>query len=292
VGAVASLVLLIIRELRFPDPILDLRILKIPAFTIAIALQVMMSFTLYGVNLMNPIFLQEFMGYTAWQAGIVLAPRGLGAMAAMLLIGQLERWRIKTRPLMAVGFLLQMASLWYMAHWNLQIGYWEIVWAPIMMSSGFALFFPPLSAATLSCVARERMGYAASLFGVIRNVGAGVGVSVMSTMLVNHQQIHQSYLGEHLSIFDAWRMGATASRMPGSPRFLSLPEQLSGHKEGLAAMYHQFQLQAAMLALNDIYWMLIWFSGTVVPILLVLWLWQSGKAVRPQSDADAAALAH
>jgi hypothetical protein len=47
-----------------------------------------------------------------------------------------------------------------------------------------------------------------------------------------------------------------------------------------------------MVALNDIYWMLIWFSGTVTPVLLVLWLWQSGKAVRPQGDAGAAALAH
>ncbi len=290
-GAVACMTLLIVRELRFSDPILDLRILKIPAFTVAIALQVMMSFTLFGVNLMNPVFLQEFMGYTAWQAGIVLAPRGLGAMAAMLLIGQLERWRINTRPLMAAGYLLQMASLWDMAHWNLQIGYWQIVWAPIMMSGGFALFFPPLSAATLSCVQRERMGYAASLFGMIRNTGAAVGVSVMSTMLINHQQLHQSYLGEHLSIFDAWRMSAMSGRMPGSPRFLSLPEQLSGHREGLAALYRQMQLQAAMLSLNDIYWMLIWFSGTVVPLLLGLWLWQSAKAARPQTTG-AAALAH
>jgi MFS transporter, DHA2 family, multidrug resistance protein len=291
VGAVASVVILVVRELTYSDPILDLRILKIPAFTIAIALQVMMSFTLFGVNLMNPVFLQEFMGYTAWQAGIVLAPRGLGAMFSMLLIGQLERWRINTRPLMAVGYMLQMASLWMMAHWNLQIGYWQIVWAPIMMSGGFALFFPPLSAATLSCVERERMGYAASLFGMIRNVGAGIGVSVMSTMLINHQQIHQSYLGEHLSVFDAWRIGSMAPRMPGAPGFLSLPYQLSGHQEGLAALYHQFQVQAAMLSLNDIYWMLIWFSGTVVPILLALWVWQSAKTVRPQSGG-AAALAH
>jgi hypothetical protein len=57
-------------------------------------------------------------------------------------------------------------------------------------------------------------------------------------------------------------------------------------------MYHQIQLQAAMLSLNDIYWMLIWFSGTVVPILLVLWLWQSGKASRGRGDSAAAALAH
>jgi DHA2 family multidrug resistance protein len=223
--------------------------------------------------------------------GIVLAPRGLGAMFAMLLMGQLERYRINTRPLMGVGYVLQMASLWNMAHWNLGIGYWQIVWAPILMSSGFALFFPPLSAATLSCVERERMGYAASLFGMIRNTGAAVGVSVMSTMLVNHQQVHSSYLGEHLSVFDAWRLSIAPRMMPGSPRFLSLPDQLSGRKEGLAAMYHQIQLQAAMLSLNDIYWMLIWFSGTVVPVLLGLWLWQSTKASRGRSDSGAA-LAH
>ena len=74
----AALLILAINELRIADPILDLRILKIKVFSVGLVLIVAMSSVLYGTELLMPIFLQEFMGYTAWKAGLVLAPRGLG----------------------------------------------------------------------------------------------------------------------------------------------------------------------------------------------------------------------
>ncbi len=116
IGAVLSLVLLIWRELTFPEPIMDLRILKIPMFTIAILILVLMSFMLFGTNLLNPVFLQEFMGYTAWRAGLVLAPRGFGAAAAMLLIGQLSRYRLPTKTV--VGHRLSSPGAYRSTRWR------------------------------------------------------------------------------------------------------------------------------------------------------------------------------
>jgi len=66
---------LTINELCTPEPILDLSILGIPVFTMSVLLMVAMSFALFGTGLLNPIFLQELMGYSAWKAGLVLAPR-------------------------------------------------------------------------------------------------------------------------------------------------------------------------------------------------------------------------
>ena len=77
--------------------------MAIPAFDLSVSLIVAMSFSLYGTGLLNPIFLQELMGYTAWRAGLVLAPRGLGTMVSMLLIGQLARFKFDTRPLVGRG---------------------------------------------------------------------------------------------------------------------------------------------------------------------------------------------
>jgi len=290
-GAVLCLALLIYQELTHPQPILDLRIFAKPTFTLATAFVVMMSFTLFSVNLLNPVFLQEFMGYTALQTGLVLAPRAIGIMAAMWLVGQLERIHVNTRYLMFCGIVLQWLSLYRMATWNLQIGYWQILIPTFMLSTGFSIIFPVMSVATLSCVERERMGYAASLYSMTRNTGSAVGISIVSTMLVSGQQIHQSRLAEHFSIFDAWRLGIAPQRMPGAPHFLALPDQLSGRKQGLAMVYSQIQLQSAMLSLNDIYWMLLAIGLVVMPPLLLLWMWQSSKAIRPQNDA-APALAH
>src|SRR4029077_4671435 len=131
--------------------------MAIPAFDLSVGLIVAMSFALYGTGLLNPIFLQELMGYTAWRAGLVLAPRGLGTMFSMMLIGQLARFKVDTRPLVGLGFVLMAPSLWTMSKWNLSVSRWVVVWPSITMGIGMGLIFPTLSAATLSVVSRERM---------------------------------------------------------------------------------------------------------------------------------------
>jgi len=172
--------------------------------------------------------------------------------------------------------------------WNLQIGYWQVVVPTVMFGFGFSTIFPPLAAATLSCVERERMGYAASLFSMIRNTGASMGISLMTSLLVSHQQIHQSYLAEHFTVFDAWHMQMAPQRMPSARHFLG---PLAGRNQGLAMVYGMIQAQSSMLSFNDIYRMLLYIETFVVPVLLVLWIWQERKVVRPIAGRDAAAAA-
>ncbi|MFZ0890610.1 MAG: DHA2 family efflux MFS transporter permease subunit [Candidatus Binataceae bacterium] len=261
---------LVIHELRFAQPILDLRIFRIPTFTIAVSLIVAMSFVLFGTGLLNPIFLQELMGYTAWQAGWVMAPRGIGTMVAMFTIGQLARAGYNPRPLLGVGFGLIAYSLWAMAHWNLQVDSWGVIWPSIVLGVGMGLIFPTLSATTLACVVRERMGYAASLYNMVRNTGAAMGISFMTTVLMNHEQIHQARLTEHFSVFEAWRMSQTAPQIPGAPGFHLMPQIITGQKQGLAMVYGMIQAQAAMLSFNDIYRTLAFVMVLLVPAFLVL----------------------
>ncbi len=270
VAAIMSLGMLVVHELRFPEPILDLRILGIPAFTLSVLLVVAMSFSLYGTGLLNPVFLQELMGYTAWKAGLVLAPRALGTMAAMLLVGQLGRFNYDTRPMVGVGFVLMSVALWTMSGWNLQVAMWDVVWPGVVMGLGMGLIFPTLSAATLSCVNRERTGYAASLYNVMRNAGAAVGISYITTMLVNHEQIHQTYLVEHFSVFDAWKLSNAGPRMAGAPSFHYLPQIVTGQKQGLGMIYRTIQAQAAMLSFNDIYRLLALATIVLIPSFMLL----------------------
>src|SRR5216684_1761249 len=110
--SVLSFLLLIVHELWFSEPILDLRIFKHGVFVVATTLTVSMSFVLFGVILMTPLFLQELLGYSAWRAGLVLAPQGLGAMFSMMLTGQLSRAGINTRPMVGLGFALASLGAW------------------------------------------------------------------------------------------------------------------------------------------------------------------------------------
>src|SRR5271156_5097466 len=270
---------LTINELRTPEPILDLSILGIPVFTMSVLLMVAMSFALFGTGLLNPIFLQELMGYSAWKAGLVLAPRGLGTMAAMLIVGQLARYRYDTRPLIGIGFVIMGVALWTMAGWNTDVSTWTGTWPSLVMGVGMAMIFPTLSATPLSCVSCERVGHAASLYNMMRNTGAAIGISYMTTVLVDHEQMHQSYLVEHFTVFDAWKMSAAPKLMPGVGHFDYLPQILNGQKQGLGNVYEMIQRQAMMLSFNDIYRTLAIAMMILIPSFLLLRRAQPGSGV-------------
>ena len=225
----------VIHELCFEEPILDLRILKIPIFSFSVAL-----------------------------------------MVAMLLVGQLSRAGFDTRPLIGLGFVGMTAGLWQMSRWDLQVSTWVVVWPSIVMGIGMGMIFPTLSAITLSCVQRERMGYAASLYNMMRNAGAAIGISYMTTALVSHEQVHQSYLAERFSVFAAWKMSAAGAQLPGAHAFHFVPQLITGQKQGIGGVYAMIQAQAAMLSFNDIYRTLAIVMLILVPSFIVLRRAQAG----------------
>ena len=282
VASAAAMVWLVVHELRFSDPIIQLRVLRIRQFSIALFLVTVLSFVLFGTGLLNPIFLQEFMGYTAWRAGLIMAPRAMAAMTSMMIAGQVARAGYDNKRLIGVSFALMTIGLWSMAHWNLDVGMWQVIWPGVVLGSGLGLCFPILSATALSCVERESMGYAASLYNMMRTTGAAIGIAYMTNALIRNQQIHQSRLVEHFSVFDAWRLSAMTPHSPGAPIFHYLPQIVSGQKQGLGMVYGLIQAQASILAFNDIYRILAVMTLLMIPSFLLF------KGVRPASGGGSA----
>jgi DHA2 family multidrug resistance protein len=270
VVSILAFVIFTWRELTFADPVVDVRILRNPMFAAVVVLVVVFSFAVYGANILNPIFLQEYLGYTAMKAGLTLSPRALASFIALIVVGQLSRHGVNTRPLIGVAFLSMGISTWMMSHWTLQVSPWQVV-GPVMLNGvGGGLLGPQLSAISMSTVPRERMGYASSLFNMMRNTGAAVGISLLTSMLVAKEQVHQARLVEHFSIFDAWRMSEAAPRLPGSHQAFHFLSRMDGNQHGLAMIYGMVQSQAAILAFNDIYRMLSVLALAVLPIYLVV----------------------
>jgi DHA2 family multidrug resistance protein len=105
---------------------------------------------------------------------------------------------------------------------------------------------------------------------MMRNTGAAIGIAYMTTMLVDHEQIHQSRLAEHLSIFDAWKLSESAPRIPGAPSFNYLPQMISGQHQAFGTIYNAIQAQAAILSFNDIYRILAVVMALMIPGFLLL----------------------
>jgi DHA2 family multidrug resistance protein len=264
-AAIGALILLIFHESRTQDPVVDLSILKDSRFTLPVTLVIFLTFTLYGTGILNPIFLQELMGYTASKAGLAMAPRGFGTMFSMLLLGALARRGVDYRPLIGIGFFLVAFAMWEMSGLNLQSDTYRVVWPMVVQGVGTGLVFPGLSAAALSSMEKFKMQRAASLYSVTRNLGAAIGTSYLTTLLIHRQQIRQSYLVEHVSVFTLPRL-----RMPGA-RGADLAQQYAmGQHHGMAMIYGLVQRQAMMLSFNDIYRMLAVLMLLMVPTFFFL----------------------
>jgi MFS transporter, DHA2 family, multidrug resistance protein len=268
--SISSVIVLVVHELRFPDPVLDLRMLKIFGLTLAIILTSMQSLVLFSVNLLNPLFTQELLGYDAWKAGLAVAPRGLGVVIALILVGQLSRRGYDMRPFTAVGFVLAAYEIWQMSKWNLDVSMQAVLWPILLFGLGLGAVFPTVTAAGLGEIPRERMGFASSLFTMMVNTGAGVGIASVSNMITSHQQVHQSYLVQHFSVFEAWKVSKMPPIMPGSPTFHFMHQMLSGQKQGLGMVYGMIQGQAWLLAYNDAYRLLAIIALLCAPWCLLL----------------------
>jgi MFS transporter, DHA2 family, multidrug resistance protein len=276
-----AVLILIVHELRCPEPILELHILKVRQLSSAVVVVVLLSFILFGSGFLNPIFLQEFMGYTAWRAGLVMLPRAIAGMGAMLLAGQISRAGYDNRRLIGVGFAIVALGLWRMSGWNLDISITRVMFDGFILGGGLGLSFPILSAAALSSIRRENMGYAASLYNMMRNTGAAVGIAYLTNTLLSHQQIHQAYLVQHFSVFDAWRMSNAAAYAPGTSAFHFVEQMVTGQRQGLGLVYRAIQQQSAMLAFNDIYRMLAVIALLTIPSFALF------QSARPKTSDSA-----
>ncbi|MGH8011723.1 MAG: MFS transporter, partial [Candidatus Binataceae bacterium] len=269
-SSILAAILLVIHELRFPEPILDLRIFRYFSFSLGVVLTAAQSMVIFGINLLNPLFTQELLGYDAWKSGLAVAPRGVGAVMALFGIGQLSRRGFDTRPLVALGFFIAGLSAFRMASWDLTVSITSLIWPIFLFGMGLGVVFPALTAASLTEIPPVRMGYASSLFNMVIQTAAAIGVSGVTNMLTSHEQIHQAYLVQHFSVFDAWRISKSPLRMPGSPSFNYLHQMTTAQRQGLGMIYQTIQAQAGLLAYNDVYRILAVVLVIVAPICFLL----------------------
>jgi len=268
--AALALLLLVVHEFHFPEPVLDLRILTIPAFDISVGIILLMIVVMFGVNLLNPLFFQELLSYSPWKSGIAVLPRGFGTLVAMLLIGQLSRRAFDIRWLIGFGFVLIADSFRLMSQWTLGVSIASVRFAMILSGFGPGLIFPSLSASALACVDEEHLGYAASLYNMMRNTGSAIGISLVANLLNSREQIHQAYLTEHFTAFAAWRLDETAPQVPGSAHFGLMQGLAMNHAQAFGLIYQNIQRQASLLAYNDIYRMLGMIAALLIPTFVLL----------------------
>src|SRR5262252_7298854 len=174
-AALAGIMLItfVIHELRTKDPVIHLRVFKERTYATGVFLMTTLGFVLYGSLVLLPLFLQTVLAYPAIQAGIAMAPRGLGSFIAMPIVGLIVA-KTDPRKLLSVGLIGAALSLYALGALNLGIGYWDIFWPQFFQGLAMGFVFVPLTTVTMSAIPKQELGNATSIFNLMRNLGGGI----------------------------------------------------------------------------------------------------------------------
>ena len=192
--SVVSTLALIIHELHYPEPIVDLRLFGIMSFSVGVALLSLQGLALWTVNLLNPLFLENVLHYDAWSAGLAVAPRGLGVVVALLAVGQLSRRYNDMRPIVCVGFLIGAYQAYRMSQWTLNTHEREVLLPIFLFGVGLGAIFPIVTALAVGQINRERIGFASSLFSMMVNTGAAAGIAIATNLLTASHRRHEAQI--------------------------------------------------------------------------------------------------
>jgi DHA2 family multidrug resistance protein len=245
-------------------PVVDLRLFKRRNFwtgTLAFALG-------YGVFFGNvvvlPLWLQQYMGYTATEAGMLTAPVGILALLLSPLVG---RWVGKFDPrwLASVAFLIFAIALYMRTAYNTQANFGFLVVPIIVQGAGMAFFFVPLVSLVLSGLPPDRVPAASGLSNFARIVSGSFGTSIATTLWDNRAILHHAQLTEYVNTASAATTGYLQTLQAGG---------LSSAQAG-AAIDRSIEVESHLLAANDLFWI---SSILFLAMIGVIWLARPVKA--------------
>jgi MFS transporter, DHA2 family, multidrug resistance protein len=252
----------------------DFRLFKNQNFVTGMLFIFIVGLVLYATRALIPTMLETLLNYPVATTGLVTAPSGIGTMFAMLIAGRLIG-KVDLRFMLFVGFMISAVALWQMAHYSLDLSQGDIVWPGVIQGIGVGLVFVPLSAATFATLSPEMRAQGTALYSLVRNIGSSIGISLVQTMLVRNTVIAHASLTERVTYANpAWHNPAIAKSFDMSTM------------SGAAMLDSSVTQQAAMIAYIDDFWLMLFLTLAVTPLLLLI----RPPGERKLADVDAHAV--
>tara|TARA_R110002020_G_scaffold296203_2_gene511801 strand:+ start:256 stop:1830 length:1575 start_codon:yes stop_codon:yes gene_type:complete len=269
---ISGLWIFIVHCLTAENPFIDVRIFKDLNFMLASVMMFVVGITLFSGLALLPPLLQNLMGYPVMFSSVIMAPRGFATLISMMIVGRLSG-KVDARIMMLFGTACMAYSLYGMTSFNLEMDYWPVITTGVMQGFGMGFLFVPLSTMAFSTIAPRFRGDATSMFALVRNMGQGVGISVVTAVLASMMQVNHAEL--------AARITATSQAVMNQ-----VPGLLTGSPTVVATINGLVTQQAAMLAYLDDFWLMLLLSLGVIPLILVMR--GPKKADRPQTEEEKA----
>jgi DHA2 family multidrug resistance protein len=253
---------LIIRELRYINPLINLRPLVDRNFAVGAIIIASAYAVLYGQTVSLPGMLQSLFGYDATHSGLVLSPAGAFAVLCLPVVAMLLGKGVDARWLVILGLAFMAGGNYWFSQANLDIGPWDVVWPRVVTIIGLSILFAPLSVAVYQNIPPHLRGAAVGIFSLLRNEGGSVGTSTAQTIQERREQFHLLRLNEYL---DPLNPALTEYLAGLRASFSSLVgDAVTANDMSNQVIDNLRQQQASSLAYFDVFW----FCGVVALILI------------------------
>lgn len=219
-------------------------------------------------NVLLPLLLVNLAGYPVVETGYLLIPRGVGVIAGLLVIGQIEH-RVDARALIFTCLVLYVVTSWQMAHWTIEVQPFEVMWPNFVQGICGGLMWVPVSTLALSTLDKRLQDEGYAIFYLQFDVGSAAGVAGVIALHTRQTQINRSLLIENVSPYNE------LMHSPAMPELWDLNE-----RAGLAALDYEITRQAMMIAYNNSFLVMAIMAAALMPLALMFG--------RPRARAPAA----
>ncbi|CAJ0798766.1 Multidrug export protein EmrB [Ralstonia condita] len=273
--AIVGFAFFLVWELTEDHPVVDLTLFKGRNFSAGVV-AISVAYGLFFGNLVIlPLWLQTIVGYTATDAGLIMAPVGIFAIILSPVIGK-NLPKMDARWVATSAFMTFALVFWMRSHFTTQVDTWTLMIPTLIQGAAMAMFFIPLTSIILSGLPPERIPAASGLSNFVRIMFGGIGASISTTVWDNRSALHHAQLVEHTNPYNpAYTASINQYTQMGMPSL-----QANGVIERVISQ------QAAMLGANDIFWV-----SAVLFLVLIGFIWLT-KPAKSAGGAEAAAGAH
>jgi DHA2 family multidrug resistance protein len=245
-----------VHTLSAREPFINPALFRDRNFVIGIILIFIVGVVLLATLALLTPYLEKLMNYPVLTAGLILAPRGVGTMAAMLIVGQLIRY-IDARLLIAAGLGTTGLSLHLMTGFTPDVSQGTLIRTGLMQGFGIGFVFVPLGTVAFGTLAPALRTQGTGLFNLMRNIGASIGISMMSYLLVRNSAVSQAALVEHVTPF--------RQVVRDYAHELSLASVA-----GRAALAQMVTAQAEAVAFIDNFKLMMFVSFLAIPLVILV----------------------
>jgi len=226
-------------------------------FATGLFLMLSLGVMLFSSLALMPPFLQNLLGFPVITAGLVIGPRGVGTMFAMMLVGRLIG-RVDARWLLLLGFALVVTSLYIMTGFSLEEPIWPIIYSGVIQGVGIGFLFVPLSTVAFSTLEPRYRNEGTAMFSLIRNIGSSIGISIVVTVLAREAQRAHAGIGSHLTYYRDALLSGSGGVFDVTTR------------TGAAALNGEVTRQALMIAYLNDFRLMMFLTLAALPLLLLL----------------------